>query len=300
MEQDLLAKADFTYVDAQDASMLSQAKAYADNGFLKVENPRIISTSDIYNKTEIDGKVNPIITQQSTNTNNIATNASNIAANTANIATNTADIATLKTSDATHTTQIATNTADIVTNKSDIATNTTAIGATTTPTSILGRVDALEKALAGGGSLVTASIKYASDIGQPQMAGGTTTKATFDLANLLNDNSGTQPKFTFSDESLFDIKVRYTIDGQNQPYNLLFTINVGDAEPTIIAFNDRTGANANAGVVARAKLGTDGKLEIETINVDGTTPTFSVINYSTMVVTQIQEFTISLASNLVT
>ncbi|MEX5297091.1 hypothetical protein QYM41_17610, partial [Kocuria sp. CPCC 205268] len=100
MQAQIDDKADLTYVDAQDASMLSQAKAYADNGFLKVENPRIISTSDIYNKTEVDAKFVSTNTNVGTNTTNIAALQPTVSGHTTSIATNTADIATLKTSDA--------------------------------------------------------------------------------------------------------------------------------------------------------------------------------------------------------
>ncbi|MCS5737153.1 hypothetical protein, partial [Herbiconiux daphne] len=139
-------------------------------------------------------------------------------------------------------------------------------------------------------------------LGQPQVAGATTTKATFNLAALVNDNSGTNPVFDFTDESIFTIKIRFTVDGGTAPAdnrNLIFNINTGDAEPTILVFNDRTGNNANAGVILKATLSTAGLLTLETINVDGTIPTFSVINFSTVTVNQIQELVYTKASNLV-
>ncbi|MFW3388056.1 UNVERIFIED_CONTAM: hypothetical protein RF648_18845, partial [Kocuria sp. CPCC 205274] len=129
------------------------------------------------------------------------------------------------------------------------------------------------------------------------------TKAVFDLSNLINNNDGTKPVFNFGDENIFDIKVRFTIDGGTAPsgnHNMIFRINTGDAEPTIITFNDRNGANPNQGIVVKASMTTTGKLTLETTNVDGTAAGFSVINYPTMTVNQIQEFTISLASSLVT
>lgn len=137
MQKQINSKAEVSYVNTQDQSILSQAKEYADNGFLKVENPRIISTGQIYNKTEVDGLLTPITNQQATNTTNIATNTTNIATNSNNIATltpqqatNTSDIATLKT-------EVLQNTTNIATNTTNISVNTNNIGATTTNGTIL-------------------------------------------------------------------------------------------------------------------------------------------------------------------
>lgn len=183
----------------------------------------------------------------------------------------------------------------------DVTINTDLQGLHTSLGTVVTRLAALE-AQGTGAQYLTSIIRYASDLGQPQVAGGTTTKATFNLAALVNDNSGTNPVFNFTDESIFTIKIRFTVDGGTAPAdnrNLIFNINTGDAEPTILVFNDRTGNNANAGVILKATLSTAGLLTLETINVDGTIPTFSVINFSTVTVNQIQELVYTKASNLV-
>lgn len=123
----------------------------------------------------------------------------------------------------------------------------------------------------------------------------------FNLANLINNNDGTKPVFDFTDENIFDVKIRFTIGNPalSEKRNILFSINTGDDEPTILTFNDRAGSNANTGVILKAQLTTTGTLTVEVVSVDGTAPAFSVINFADLVVTQIQEFTISPYSSLV-
>lgn len=303
---------------------------------LRIDGTRIARTQDIYSMDQVDSLIAPVDSKAdgnktlidsnivsinnlnnltSTNTTNITTLTNQQSINTADLTTykpkvvkNTADIAGLNT-------RVGKNEADILTNASGISNlnvrtvavegkvkkNEDEIGSETISGSIKSRLKVIEDGLASGGKIVTSIKKYSSNVGLPKESGWTASKAVFNLANLINNNDGTKPVFDFTDENIFDVKIRFTIGNPalSEKINILFSINTGDDEPTILTFNDRAGSNANTGVILKAQLTTTGTLTVEVVNVDGTAPAFSVINFADLVVTQIQEFGITAADLLV-